>query len=110
MRDSKFGKLLLGIGITLGVAAGIALVLGFKPSRLPPALLDIAAYKLVFISVAVLMASGAALRRYARQSAPGQLAQSFSSENAPGALGEGSAEPLDLPDRGVRVEQLNTPR
>jgi len=46
MRSSRFGGFLLGVGAVVGVAAVVGLATGFEPSRLPPALLDIAAYKL----------------------------------------------------------------
>lgn len=63
MRPSRFGGFLLATGAIVGVAAVVGLMLGFEPSRLPPALLDIAAYKLTFGAAAVLLAAGAIVRR-----------------------------------------------
>jgi hypothetical protein len=39
---------LLAIGAAVGVIAVVGLVAGFEPSKLPPALLNIAVYKLTF--------------------------------------------------------------
>lgn len=105
MRDSRFGKFLLGIGAIVGVSAGVALTLGFRPSELPAALLDIAAYKLVFISAAVLMGAGAALRRYVRQ----DVVPVQETNPTPTALGQGAAEPLPVSARPVAGRPLNTP-
>ena len=67
MRPSRFGGFLLGIGVAVGVAAVVGLATGFEPSRLPPALVDIAVYKLTFAAAAGLLAAGAIIRRYARR-------------------------------------------
>ena len=88
MRTARAGQLLLGLGVLVGVAAGAGLLLGFEPARLPPALLNIAAYKLTFIGALGLIAAGAMVGRYARREETwkaGQLAP------GPGkaALGEG---------------------
>jgi hypothetical protein len=109
MGDSRIGKLMMAMGGTLGVGAGLALILGLKPSRLPPALLDIAAYKLIFISVAVLMAAGAAIRRYARQTTSTHEG-SYPAERPLPALDEGQAQPLNIRERARDAEQLHTPR
>jgi hypothetical protein len=82
--------LLLGLGVLVGVAAGVGLLLDFEPARLPPALLNIAAYKLTFIGALGLIAAGALVGRYARREEAwnaGNLAP------APGkdALGEAEA-------------------
>ena len=61
--------LLLALGVVVGVVAGVALLLGFEPSRLPPRLIDIAAYKLALVAALALIAAGAALRRHARREA-----------------------------------------
>lgn len=63
------GSLLLGLGLFVGVAAGIGLLLGFEPARLPAALLNIAAYKLTFVAAGGLLGAGAILVRYARRDA-----------------------------------------
>lgn len=69
MRPSGLGKILLGAGLVVGVVAGVALSLGLEPSKLPPALLDIAAYKLTFLAAAGLLAAGAIVLRYGRREA-----------------------------------------
>lgn len=40
MRADKIGRLLLAVGLLVGIAAGVGLVTGFEPARLPAALLD----------------------------------------------------------------------
>ena len=64
MRAALIGKALLGLGLAIGVVAGLGMVFGFRPSTLPAALLDIAAYKLTFLAALGLLAAGAILRRY----------------------------------------------
>ena len=89
MHGSRFGSVLLGIGVAVGVAAVIGVVTGFEPSRLPPALLDIAVYKLTFTAAAGLLAAGAIVRRYARRDAAADdsaLAAERASNNAERAL------------------------
>ena len=67
MRGSRLGDLLLGAGAVVGVAAVVGMVIGFEPSQLPPALLNIAAYKLTIGAAIGLLAAGAAVRRYAKR-------------------------------------------
>ena len=67
MRASRIGPLLLALGVVVGAAAGVGLLVGFEPSELPPALLDIAAYKLTFMSAFGLLAAGAIMIRYGRR-------------------------------------------
>ena len=67
MRPGRFGGFLLATGAVVGVVAVIGLVTGFEPSRLPPALLDVAAYKLTFLAAAGLLAAGAIVRRRANR-------------------------------------------
>ena len=69
MRPGRFGTFLLGTGVVVGVTAVVGLVVGFEPSRLPPALLDVAAYKLTFLAAAGLLAAGAIIRRRANRAA-----------------------------------------
>ena len=61
--------MLLGLGVLVGVAAGLGLLLDFEPAKLPPALLNIAAYKLTFVGALGLIAAGAMVVRYARREA-----------------------------------------
>lgn len=63
MRSAWVGNLLLTIGVVVGMVAVLGLVVGFEPSKLPPALLDIAAYKLTFGAAAGLLTVGALIRR-----------------------------------------------
>jgi hypothetical protein len=66
-KTGRFGGLLLATGAAVGVAAVVGMVTGFEPSRLPPALIDIAVYKLTFAAAAGLLAAGAIVRRYAKR-------------------------------------------
>jgi hypothetical protein len=61
----RVGRLLLGLGVLVGAAAGIGLLVGFEPARLPPALLNIAVYKLLFVSAMAILAAGAVVLRHA---------------------------------------------
>jgi hypothetical protein len=69
MRATRLGALLLGLGLLVGSVAGLGLLIGFEPSRLPSALLDLAAYKLTFLAAFGLLAAGAVVRRHAREAA-----------------------------------------
>ena len=69
MRGSRLGDMLLGAGAMVGVAAVVGMIVGFEPSQLPPALLNIAAYKLTIGAAVGLLAAGAAVRRYAKRAA-----------------------------------------
>jgi hypothetical protein len=53
--------------VLVGVAASVGLLTGFEPARLPPAMLNIAVYKLVFISALAILAVGAVVLRHARR-------------------------------------------
>jgi hypothetical protein len=71
MRTPRFGTFLLAIGAAVGAAAVVGLVVGFEPARLPPALLNIAAYKLTVAAAVALLATGAiVLRRGNRDRGP----------------------------------------
>ncbi len=61
---SRVATFCFGLGLFVGGAASVGLLFGFEPSRLPPALLDIAAYKLAFIAALALLGVGAVVRRY----------------------------------------------
>ncbi|HEU4629772.1 MAG TPA: hypothetical protein VFS08_08490 [Gemmatimonadaceae bacterium] len=69
MRSDRLGTILLVGGVAVGVVASLALAVGFAPSRLPAALLDIAAYKLTFLAAGGLMVVGAMVRRHAARDA-----------------------------------------
>ena len=73
MRAATAGRLLLSLGLIVGLTAAVGLFLGFEPAQLPPALLNVAAYKLTFLAAGGLLVVGALLRRRAlRRPADGQ--------------------------------------
>ena len=67
MPAARLGRLLLALGLLVGCAASVGLLVGFAPARLPAALLNIAAYKLTFIAALGLLAAGAVSLRHARR-------------------------------------------
>ena len=67
MTLARIGRILLGLGVLVGVAASAGLLLGFEPARLPPAVLNLAAYKLTFAAALGLLAMGALFLRHARR-------------------------------------------
>jgi hypothetical protein len=95
MRPAHVGRLLLTLGVLVGVAASVGLLVGFEPARLPRTLINLAAYKLTFIAALGLLAGGAMFLRLARRTKPG------------GARAEGSKlhdrayDPPRLDDRPV---------
>ena len=91
MRRSRFGGFLLATGAAVGAVAVVGLMLGFEPSRLPPALLDIAAYKLAFLAAAGLLAAGAIIRRRANRG-------DAESSTTPSAERDAPREPPMLPE------------
>jgi hypothetical protein len=74
MRPAHIGRLLLTLGVLVGVAASIGLLVGFEPARLPRTLINAAAYKLTFIAALALLAGGAMLLRLARRTEPSAAA------------------------------------
>jgi hypothetical protein len=72
MRGVQVGRVFLGLGVVVGLAGGVGLLLGFEPARLPPVLVNIAAYKLTFLASAGLLAGGAIALRYARRQPSGE--------------------------------------
>lgn len=91
MHITRAGSVLLILGLIVGGAAGIGLMVGFEPARLPAALLNIAAYKLTFAAAGGLLVAGAMLIRYARERGRDVTPQAVGS-NAPLELREGSEE------------------
>ena len=67
MRAARIGPVLLALGLLVGVAAGVGLLVGFEPARLPRELLNIAAYKLTFLAAGGLLVAGALALRYDRR-------------------------------------------
>ena len=94
MSAMRIGRLLLTLGVLVGAAAGVGLLLGFEPARLPPALLNLAAYKLTFLAALAILAAGASLVRYGRQragSARLAVARSAVAQVGRGELANGGA-------------------
>jgi hypothetical protein len=69
MPRGRVGSVLVAVGVVVGVAASLGVLVDFEPARLPPALLNIAAYKLTFLAAGGLIAAGAIVRRRARRRA-----------------------------------------
>jgi hypothetical protein len=59
----------LTAGLLVGALAGLGLLVGFEPARLPAVLLNIAAYKLAFLAALSLVAAGGVIGRYAQRRA-----------------------------------------
>jgi hypothetical protein len=83
----RFASILLGLGATIGVVGAIGLAIGFQPSRLPSALIDISVYKLVFVAAAAVLAAGAVVRRAERRFRSAD--HSAAAERRAAELGEG---------------------
>jgi len=79
---------LLALGVLVGAAAGVGLLVGFEPARLPATLLNIAAYKLTFLAAVGLLGAGASLLRHARRETPPDPAARVPTNRAK-ELGEG---------------------
>jgi hypothetical protein len=82
------GAALLATGAVVGVVAVVGLMVGFEPSRLPRALLDIAAYKLTFAAAVGLLTAGAIIRRYGNHIADKEARPGTPSEPERQLLGE----------------------
>jgi hypothetical protein len=96
----------LALGLLVGAVAGLGMVVGFEPARLPAALLNIAAYKLAFLAALSLIAAGGVAGRYARSRAVPRAPQ-LSGDVVGGALGPGASgiqrsEPEPEPVRVAR--------
>jgi hypothetical protein len=66
MRATQVGTILRILGLSIGVAAVAALLLGFDVSQVSPFLIKVAIYKLAFIAALVLLIAGAVIGRRAR--------------------------------------------
>jgi hypothetical protein len=100
----------MALGMGVGIVAGLGLLVGFEPSRLPPAVLDLAAYKLTFIAAVGLLIAGAAVVRYGRRDAPrdaGRVADARQPTDETPRLGEG-APPMDVRRADERVRERRT--
>lgn len=108
MRAARLGSVLLALGLLVGVVGSVGLLIGFEPARLPPALLNIAAYKLTFVAALALLAAGATFLRCARREetrAPATLAPN----NPAMALAEGES-PIPAPTGTRHPEAARTTR
>jgi hypothetical protein len=74
MRPAHIGRLLLTLGLLVGVAASIGLSSASSPPGCPRTLINLAAYKLTYIAALGLLAGGAMLLRLARRPEPGAAA------------------------------------
>lgn len=91
----RVANVFISLGAVVGVIGCIGLAVGWRPSDLPPALLNLAAYKLVFIAAGGLLTAGAvlgraAVRSGARAGAPSAAARP-PAELSLGAPGSGPA-------------------
>ncbi len=98
----RVGEVLLAIGAVVGVVAVLGLAVGFEPSTLPPALLNIAVYKLTFAAAAGLLAAGAVIRRYARRNEDAQRAGRLTA-GSHALLGEGPADSATRREQNPRA-------
>jgi uncharacterized membrane protein YedE/YeeE len=62
----RFGDLLLGLGLIVGIGAIVGYELDIIPT-LPPAVLKLVLYKLIFVGGLGLLVAGALIRRLARR-------------------------------------------
>jgi hypothetical protein len=69
MPRGRIGSMLIATGVIVGVVASLGVIVDFEPAQLPPALLNIAAYKLTFLAAGGLIAAGAIALRRARRHA-----------------------------------------
>ena len=111
MNTIRFGGLLLATGAAVGVAAVVGLVVGFEPSRLPAALIDIAVYKLTFAAAAGLLTAGAIVRRHAKREAdqlqPRESALPHVQSDVPRLPDTPAADFVANPDR---LAEVRTPK
>jgi hypothetical protein len=107
MRGSRLGDMLLGAGVVVGVAAVVGMIVGFEPARLPPALLNIAAYKLTIGAAVGLLAAGAAVRRYAKREVDGTVSRVASVE--PNAALPPPPAHIDSPKREAAKSEVRRP-
>lgn len=63
----RMAQIFTGVGVAVAVIGASAYALGLRPSTLPPALLDLSVYKLVFVAAGCLIAAGAAVGRASRR-------------------------------------------
>ena len=101
MRVERAGGLLLTLGLVVGAAAGLGLLLGFEPAQLPRELLNIAAYKLTFLAAGGLLAGGALLLRYGQRGKTARDRGLAERETAKLAEGLPADAPIEtkMPDR-----------
>jgi len=115
MRTNLAGRALLGLGVTIGVAATVAWFVGFDPTTLPPALLRIAAFKLTGLAAFGLMAAGATVIKFSRgaeqgrgQSLSGGGGRELNAENGAVFPAGGVSEPNRATEERTPLTQRRT--
>lgn len=107
MRAPRIGEVLLAVGAMAGVAAVVGLIVGFEPSKLPPALLNIAVYKLIFVAAGGLLTAGAVVQRYTARRDDRERSRDSAeppTAGAPAMLREGSVDSTMHPEPDARAE------
>jgi hypothetical protein len=106
MQARHLSSALLALGLLVGVAAAVGLLVGFEPARLPAALLNLAAYKLTFLAALGLLAAGAVVARYSRRADERAGAR----PGLVGAAAPGGASPAATPTRAPVTAEPRTGR
>jgi hypothetical protein len=83
---SRLGSALLVLGLFVGALAALGMVIGFRPSQLPAALLDLAAYKLALAASLGLLGAGALFLRHANRAQARQSASSLGLPSSPSCV------------------------
>jgi hypothetical protein len=81
----RLANRLLVLGVAIGLVGAVGLAVGFRPSQLPAALLDISVYKLVFIAAGCVLAAGALILRAERRRAERERTSARPPELEPGS-------------------------
>ena len=104
-----FGRFLVGTGIVVGVATGLALLLDVNVPGVGSWLVGVAVAKLAFFSALALIAVGTVLQRRAAQERVRE--ERLAAETAPHSLQEGAgpAEPLPGAERETRAMRDSRP-
>lgn len=63
----RLASICVAVGACVAALGVLGVALGLRPSALPSAMLDVAAFKLVFVAAGGLIAAGAVLGRVARR-------------------------------------------
>ena len=106
-----FGRFLVGTGIVVGVATGLALLLDVNVPGVGSWLVGVAVAKLAFFSALALIAVGTVLQRRAAQERVREERLAAATPTVPNALqeGAGAAEPLPGAERETRAMRDSRP-